>query len=122
MNVVDILVTIIVVTILVTIVLAIVTYIAYKLRLARRPAPTDEVDGPRYFEVHTPPAGGGAAPSGPADGGLDRIAAGGSAGADGRPRGAPAPATGAPPPKERKPDSVEVTAGSTTADPKPDDA
>ena len=55
MNILDILITIIVVTILVTIVLGVVTYIAYKLRLARRPeAPRDEADGAWYFERHAP--------------------------------------------------------------------
>jgi len=44
MNVVDLLVTIVVVTILVTIVLAVVTYVAYKLRLAREPAPIAAAD------------------------------------------------------------------------------
>ena len=57
MNVVDLLVTIIVVTILVTIALGVVTYIAYKLRLARRPAAEDEeASAPRYFQAHDPPA------------------------------------------------------------------
>jgi heme/copper-type cytochrome/quinol oxidase subunit 2 len=55
MNILDILITIIVVTILVTIVLGVVTYIAYKLRLARRPdSPRDETDGAWYFERHAP--------------------------------------------------------------------
>lgn len=56
MSVVDLLVTIIVVTILVTIALGVVTYVAYKLRLARRPAA--EAGGApesRYFEAHEPP-------------------------------------------------------------------
>lgn len=64
MNVVDLLVTIVVVTILVTIVLAVVTYVAYKLRMARRPA---EETGParlRYF-VHHEPDSSGAVESGP---------------------------------------------------------
>lgn len=57
MSVVDVLVTIIVVTILVTIVLGVVTYIAYKLRLARRPIAAEAEEGtPRYFVYHTPPA------------------------------------------------------------------
>lgn len=58
MNIVDVMVSIIVVTILVTIVLGVVTYVAYKLRLARRPAggATQAADGPRYFRVHLPPA------------------------------------------------------------------
>jgi hypothetical protein len=57
MNVVDLLVTIIVVTILVTIALGVVTYIAYKLRLARRPVAEDEeASVPRYFQAHEPPA------------------------------------------------------------------
>lgn len=55
MNIVDLLVTIIVVTILVTIVLAVMTYVAYKLRLARRPAVSDAEPGARYFDVHDPP-------------------------------------------------------------------
>ena len=56
MNILDILITIIVVTILVTIVLGVVTYIAYKLRLARRPqSPRDAADGAWYFERHAPP-------------------------------------------------------------------
>lgn len=55
MSIVDILVTIIVVTILVTIVLAVVTYIAYKLRLARRPVSNGEPGASRYFDVHRPP-------------------------------------------------------------------
>lgn len=56
MSIIDILVTVIIVTILVTIVLAVVTYIAYKLRLARRPASPSEPGASRYFEVHRPPA------------------------------------------------------------------
>lgn len=61
MNVVDVLVTIIVVTILVTIVLGVVTYIAYKLRLARRPSPAvGEEASPRYFDLHAPPGEEGA--------------------------------------------------------------
>lgn len=57
MNVVDLLVTIVVVTILVTIVLAVVTYVAYKLRLAREPAPMAAADeGLRYFVRFDPPA------------------------------------------------------------------
>ncbi len=57
MSIVDILVTIIVVTILVTITLGVVTYLAYKLRLARRPRGGGENGGPepRYFRVHEPP-------------------------------------------------------------------
>ena len=56
MNVVDLLVTIIVVTILVTIALGVVTYIAYKLRLARRPVAEDEAaSAPHYFQAHEPP-------------------------------------------------------------------
>jgi len=56
MNILDILITIIVVTILVTIVLGVITYIAYKLRLARRPTtPQDDEDGAWYFERHRPP-------------------------------------------------------------------
>lgn len=57
MNILDILITIIVVTILVTIVLGVITYVAYKLRLARRPStPADESDGAWYFERHEPPS------------------------------------------------------------------
>lgn len=64
MNILDILITIIVVTILVTIVLGVITYIAYKLRLARRPStPKDEVDGTWYFERHDPPTARGNARS-----------------------------------------------------------
>ena len=54
MNILDILITIIVVTILVTIVLGVVTYVAYKLRLARRPTARDEPGGTWYFERHEP--------------------------------------------------------------------
>lgn len=54
MNILDILITIIVVTILVTIVLGVVTYVAYKLRLARRPGVRDEPGGTWYFERHEP--------------------------------------------------------------------
>jgi len=58
MSVVDLLITIVVVTILVTIVLAVITYVAYKLRLARQPAESSELEGePRYFVKHRPPAG-----------------------------------------------------------------
>jgi heme/copper-type cytochrome/quinol oxidase subunit 2 len=56
MNIVDLLIMIIVVTILVTIVLGVVTYLAYKLRRARRPLPTGEEDeGSWYFVRHLPP-------------------------------------------------------------------
>ena len=56
MNVIDLLVTIIVVTILVTIALGVMTYIAYKLRMSRRPALENAgATGPRYFVVHEPP-------------------------------------------------------------------
>lgn len=55
MNVIDLLITIIVVTILVTIALGVMTYIAYKLRLSRRPAPKDQGGGPWFFVVHEPP-------------------------------------------------------------------
>lgn len=79
MSVVDVLVTIIVVTILVTIVLGVVTYIAYKLRLARRPIGVrGEEATPRYFVYHAPPAdaaervnGGVAAAGGGAAGGSE---------------------------------------------------
>lgn len=56
MSIVDVLVLIIVVTILVTIVLGISTYLAYKLRLARRPvgeAAAAQAE-PRYFQLHLP--------------------------------------------------------------------
>ena len=57
MNVVDILVAIVVVTILVTIILSVVTYVAYKLRLSREPAPrVDDPEGLRYFVRHDPPS------------------------------------------------------------------
>jgi heme/copper-type cytochrome/quinol oxidase subunit 2 len=57
MNVIDLLITIIVVTILVTIALGVMTYIAYKLRLSRRPAAQDPgASGARFFVVHEPPA------------------------------------------------------------------
>lgn len=63
MDIIDLLITIIVVTILVTIVLGVVTYIAYKLRLARRPPPAvDPTTGMRYFVVFSPDT---AAPDGP---------------------------------------------------------
>lgn len=56
MSIIDVLVSIIVVTILVTIVLGVVTYLAYKLRLARRPAGgAPGADEPRYFHLHLPP-------------------------------------------------------------------
>ena len=57
MSIVDILVTVIIVTILVTIVLAVVTYIAYKLRLGRRPVSAAAPGEPRFFHLHQPPAG-----------------------------------------------------------------
>lgn len=61
MDLLDILITIIVVTILVTIVLGVITYVAYKLRLARRPSASDEPgDGSWYFERHEPPEPGDA--------------------------------------------------------------
>jgi len=57
MSIVDILVMIIVVTILVTIVLGVTTYLAYKLRLARRPSGgSGSPPEPRYFRPHEPPA------------------------------------------------------------------
>ncbi len=59
MGVIDLLVTIIVVTILVTIALGVMTYIAYKLRLSRRPVSVDEdATGPRFFVVHRPDKAG----------------------------------------------------------------
>jgi hypothetical protein len=68
MSVIDLLVTIVVVTILMTIVLAVVTYVAYKLRLARRPSTLDRAeDGLRYFVQYLPhgatAAGAPASPS-----------------------------------------------------------
>jgi hypothetical protein len=51
--VIDLLVTIIVVTILVTIALGVMTYIAYKLRMSRRPVAEGDA-GPRYFVVYEP--------------------------------------------------------------------
>ena len=55
MSVVDLLVTIVVVTILVTIVLAVITYVAYKLRMARRPVDNDEdTSSLRYFVRYEP--------------------------------------------------------------------
>jgi heme/copper-type cytochrome/quinol oxidase subunit 2 len=56
MRVVDLLITIVVVTILVTITLAIITYVAYKLRLARRPVEEEEEEeGLRYYVRAVPP-------------------------------------------------------------------
>jgi len=56
MNLISLLITIIVVTILVTIVLGVGTYVAYKLRLSRRPqAAANEGPGYRYFIIHSPP-------------------------------------------------------------------
>lgn len=70
MNVVDLLITIVVVTILVTIVLAIVTYVAYKLRLSREPAPRDDDPGGlRYFVRYDPPT----AEPAPTAAGLDQL-------------------------------------------------
>jgi len=58
MNVIDLLITIIVVTILVTIALGVMTYIAYKLRLARRPSQlSDDSSTAQYFVLHEPPDG-----------------------------------------------------------------
>ncbi len=58
MSIIDLLIMIIVVTILVTIALGVVTYIAYKLRRARRPAEDEEaVTASWYFVRHRP--GGG---------------------------------------------------------------
>jgi len=57
MSVIDLLITIIIVTILVTIALGVATYVAYKLRLARQPAMTDEdLPAGRYFVVYEPPS------------------------------------------------------------------
>ncbi|MDT8437146.1 MAG: hypothetical protein RRA92_10385 [Gemmatimonadota bacterium] len=61
MSIVDLLVMIIVVTILVTVTLGIVTYVAYKLRRARRPAPEDDGRGGTeswYFVRHRPAGDG----------------------------------------------------------------
>jgi Tfp pilus assembly protein PilE len=56
MSVIDLLITIIVVTILVTIALGVMSYLAYKLRLARRPSqPEDDMAESRYFVIHEPP-------------------------------------------------------------------
>ncbi len=55
MTVIDLLITIIVVTILVTIALGVMTYLAYKLRLARRPSQVQgEEEEAHYFVVHEP--------------------------------------------------------------------
>jgi hypothetical protein len=55
MSIVDLLVMIIVVTILVTIALGVVTYVAYKLRRARRPAPeSNGAPDSWYFVRHRP--------------------------------------------------------------------
>lgn len=87
MNVVDLLVTIIVVTILVTIALGVVTYIAYKLRLARRPSGGGaEEESPRYFDLHVPPAAAPGIASGPGAG------APGTGGSGTGPRPRPVPA------------------------------
>ena len=56
MNIIDLLILIIVVTILVTIALGVMTYIAYKLRMARKPASSeDDASDARYFVLHKPP-------------------------------------------------------------------
>ena len=55
MTIIDLLITIIIVTILVTIALGVMTYLAYKLRLARRPSLSEDT-GARYFVVYEPPA------------------------------------------------------------------
>ncbi len=56
MSIVDLLVMIIVVTILVTVSLGVVTYLAYKLRRARRPQEEASADsGSWYFMRHEPP-------------------------------------------------------------------
>ena len=57
MTVIDLLITVIVATILVTIALGVATYVAYKLRLARKPQQTEAAGaGGRYFVLHEPPA------------------------------------------------------------------
>jgi len=58
MSIVDLLVMIIVVTILVTIALGVVTYIAYKLRRARRPAPEPNGAPDSWYFVRHDPADG----------------------------------------------------------------
>ncbi|MFW6193348.1 MAG: hypothetical protein ACOC83_07660 [Gemmatimonadota bacterium] len=56
MDLVDLIVAIVVVTILVTVVVGLATYVAYKLRLARRPGRAGEEEaGTRYFFLHEPP-------------------------------------------------------------------
>lgn len=67
MNLVDLIVAIVVVTILVTVAVGLVTYVAYKLRLARRPDPEQDDGASRYFELHEPPAEPGEASSGSAE-------------------------------------------------------
>ncbi len=68
MNIIDLLVTIVVVTILMTIALAIVTYVAYKLRLARRPSALDRAEnGLRYFVQYLPPGSAADTPSAPSE-------------------------------------------------------
>lgn len=60
MNIVDLLIMIIVVTILVTIALGVVTYLAYKLRRARRPVPEEDPgDGSWFFVRYEPEARSG---------------------------------------------------------------
>jgi Tfp pilus assembly protein PilE len=54
MSVIDLLITIIVVTILVTIALGVMTYIAYKLRMARRPVQLSDESAAHYFVLHQP--------------------------------------------------------------------
>jgi heme/copper-type cytochrome/quinol oxidase subunit 2 len=55
-NIVDLLIVIIVVTILVTIALGAVTYLTYKLRAARRPAPEDRTtEGASWFFIRYSP-------------------------------------------------------------------
>lgn len=54
MNLVDLVVGIVVVTILVTVVVGVGTYVAYKLRLARRPGPSWEEEESRYFVRYRP--------------------------------------------------------------------
>lgn len=54
MSLVDLVVGIVVVTILVTVVVGVGTYVAYKLRLARRPGPGWDEEESRYFVLYRP--------------------------------------------------------------------
>lgn len=60
MNVGDLLIMIIMVTVFVTVVLGAITYLAYKLRRARRPVPEEDPgDGSWYFIRYEPEARSG---------------------------------------------------------------